>query len=138
MNQKAQDLQMTNSHFINPAGFDDNLQYSTASDLAKLANVSISNPLISEIVTTKSTVVTDVSGTKNYYLDNINELLGVVDGIEGIKTGQTGGSLENLITRTTRNGNSVIVVVLGSDNRFAETRDLIEWAYLNYEWKDLN
>ena len=134
MNQKAEDLKMEDTHFANPTGFDDDLQYSTAEDLAKLANVAISNPIISKIVKVKSTVVTDFTGNKTYYLENINELLGIIDGLEGIKTGQTEGSLENLITKTTRNGNSVIVVVLGSEDRFTETQNLIEWAFDIYSW----
>lgn len=134
MNEKAHSLGMINSHFMNPTGFDNNYQYSTAADLAKLANVTISNPLIAKIVSTKSTVVVDVTGTKTYYLQNINELLGEVDGIEGIKTGQTQGALENLVTKTTRNGNSVIVVVLGSYDRFSESKKLIEWAFNDFNW----
>ena len=134
MNQKAEDLKMKDTHFTNPTGFDDDPQYSTAEDLAKLANVAISNPLISKIVKVKSTVVTDFTGNKTYYLENINELLGIIDGLEGVKTGQTEGSLENLITKTTRNGNSVIVVVLGSEDRFTETQNLIEWAFNSYDW----
>ncbi|OGD84075.1 hypothetical protein A2165_00880 [Candidatus Curtissbacteria bacterium RBG_13_40_7] len=135
MNQKAKELRMENTHFVNPAGFDDPLQYSTANDLAKLAKVAVGNPLISKIVATKSTVVADVTGTKTYYLENINELLGEVEGIEGIKTGQTEGSLEILVTKTTRNGNTIIAVVLGSQDRFGESRKLIEWAFSNHHWE---
>jgi len=134
MNQKAKELKMENTHFVNPAGFDDPFQYSTANDLAKLAKVAVANPLISKIVATKSTVLTDVSGTKTYYLENINELLGEVEGIEGIKTGQTEGSLEILVTKTTRDGNTIIAVVLGSQDRFGESRQLIEWAFANHRW----
>lgn len=134
MNRKARNLGMINTHFIDPAGFDDNFQYSTAQDLAKLANVAISNPLISRIVATKSTVVTDITGTKTFYLENVNELLEIIDGIEGIKTGQTEGSLENLITKTTRSSNSIVVVILGSKDRFTESEKLIEWAFENYNW----
>ena len=50
MNEKAKSLQMLNSHFANPAGFDDQFQYSTAADLAKLAKVAVTNPLISRNV----------------------------------------------------------------------------------------
>ena len=134
MNEKAQNLGMSSSHFMNPTGFDNNYQYSTAADLAKLANVAISNPLLAKIVLTKSTVVTDVSATRAYYLQNINELLGEVDGLEGIKTGQTEGAHQNLVSKTTRNGNSIITVVLGSKNRFDESKKLIEWAFDNFSW----
>ncbi len=134
MNQKAKELAMSNTHFTNPAGFDDPAHYSTARDLAKLAKVAVANPLISKIVSTKSTVVTDVTGNKSYYLENINQLLGEVQGLEGVKTGQTEGSLEVLVTKTTRAKNTIIVVILGSSDRFGETKQLIEWAFANHRW----
>lgn len=134
MNQKAKELDMQDSRFVNPAGFDDNLQYSTARDLAKLGKVVVANPLVAKIVATKSTVVTDVSGNRIYFLDNVNKLLGVVDGVEGVKTGQTEGSLEILVTKTTRGGNSLIISLMGSQDRFTETKKLIDWVYQNYVW----
>ena len=134
MNEKARSLEMLNTRFVNPAGFDDPFQFSTAADLAKLARVAVGNPMIAKIVATKSTVVTDVSGNKNFYLENVNELLGEVNGVVGIKSGQTNGALENLITQTTRDGNSIITIVLGSKDRFTESKDLIEWAFSNYRW----
>ena len=134
MNQKAKDLGMANTHFANPAGFDSKYQYSTASDLTKLSRAAMADPLISKIVKTKSIVVNDVTGTKTYFLENVNKLLGVVPGLEGVKTGQTEGSLENLVTYTTRSGNGIITVVLGSLDRFGESTSLIEWAFQNHTW----
>ncbi len=134
MNAKTQSLNMQNTHFANPAGFDNDLQYSTANDLAKLARVAVGNPQIAKIVATKSTVVTDVSGNKTYYLQNVNQLIGEVYGVEGVKTGETDGSLENLITKTTRGDNSIITVVLGSQKRFDESKMLIEWTFANFHW----
>lgn len=137
MNQKAKDLGMTNTHFVNPAGYDNELQYTTASDLALLARVAVANPIIARIVKIKSTVVTDITGTRTYYLENVNKLLGTVPGVEGVKTGETDGALENLITKTTRNGNSVLVAVLGSQDRFGDSKGLIEWAFQNYKWNEI-
>lgn len=134
MNKKAKDLGMLNTHFVNPAGFDDQFQYSTARDLTKLSRAAVANPLISKIVATRSIVVNDVTGTKTYYLENVNKLLGKVSGVEGVKTGQTEGSLENLVAKVTRGGNTIITVVLGSQDRFGETGQLIEWAYKNHKW----
>lgn len=134
MNKKAKDLGMVNTHFANPAGFDSPLQYSTARDLTKLSRAAVANPLISKIVATRSIVVTDTLGTKTYYLENVNKLLGKVLGVEGVKTGQTEGSLENLVAKTTRQNNTIITVVLGSGDRFGETTQLIEWAFKNHEW----
>lgn len=134
MNQRAKELSMANTHFANPAGLDDPNHYSTAQDLAKLAKVAVANPQIAKIVATKSTVVTDVTGNKTYYLENINQLLGEVEGLEGGKTGQTEGSLEVLVTKTTRLKNTIIVVILGSTDRFGETKELIQWTFANHQW----
>lgn len=134
MNQKAIDLEMKNTHFINPAGFDDNLQYSTALDLAKLAKIVVANPLIAKIVSTKSSVVTDITGNKTYTLENVDKLLGVVAGLEGVKTGQTEGSLGIFISKITRDGNTVIIAVLGSNDRFGESEQLIDWVFKNHIW----
>ncbi len=134
MNKKAKELGMTSTNFENPAGFDGKNQYSTASDLAKLAKVAVSNPLISKIVATKNASLIDVTGTKTYFVENINELIGEVEGLEGIKTGQTSGSGEILLSKTTRRGNTVIISLLDSKERFEESKSLIEWAYANYKW----
>lgn len=134
MNLKAQELGMESSHFANPAGFDSDLQYSTARDLAKLAKVAVSNPIISKIVATKSTVRTDITQNKTYLLENINKLLGVIDGIEGVKTGQTEGSGEILISKVTRDHHSIIAVIMGSVDRFEESQKLIEWTFKNYRF----
>ena len=134
MNQKAVDLDMKNTHFINPAGFDDNLQYSTALDLVKLAKIVVANPLIAKIVSTKSTVVTDITGNKTYALENVDKLLGVVAGLEGVKTGQTEGSLGIFISKITRDGNTIIMAVLGSNDRFGETEKFVDWVFKNHIW----
>lgn len=134
MNKKAKDLGMLNTHFVNPAGFDDQFQYSTARDLTKLSRAAVANPLISKIVATRSIVVNDITGTKTYYLENVNKLLGKVPGVEGVKTGQTEGSLENLVAKATRDKNTIIVVVLGSQDRFGETKSLIDWTFKNHQW----
>lgn len=134
INQLARRLGMENSHFTNPAGFDDSAHFVTASDLARLAKAAVANPLIAKIVATKSVVVNDVTGIKTYHLENTNQLLGEVSGIEGIKTGLTEGSLQDLAAKTKRNANSIITIVLGSQDRFGETRELIEWTFANYQW----
>ncbi|MBI2328023.1 D-alanyl-D-alanine carboxypeptidase [Candidatus Curtissbacteria bacterium] len=134
MNEKAKKLGMENSRFANPAGFDDIVEYSTAFDLAKLAKAAVTDPLIAKIVATKSIVLNDMSGTRNYYLANVNRLIGEVPGVEGIKTGKTDGAQENLITKTTRDHKTIIVVVLGSKDRFDDSKKLIEWTFLNYRW----
>src|SRR3990167_7989437 len=135
MNERVQTLEMANPHFDNPAGFDSDYNYSTAADLSKLAKDAVANPLISKIVATKTIVLTDVSGIKTYYLENINKLLGEVDGVEGVKTGHTEAAGEILLTKATRGGSTIIVVVLDSTDRFEDSKKLIEWAFANHNWR---
>jgi D-alanyl-D-alanine carboxypeptidase len=137
MNKKVKDLGLTNSHFTNPVGLDDGAQYSTTRDLAIVAKYAMQNPIFAEIVGTKEKTVTSVDGRIVHKLTNINKLLGEVPGVLGVKTGWTENARENLVTEVDRNGRKVIIVVLGSSDRFGETKELIEWIYNNYTWESV-
>ncbi len=135
MNKKVKDLGLTNSHFTNPVGFDDGAQYSTTRDLAIVAKYALQNSTFAEIVGTKEKIVKSVDGRFSHRLINTNELLGEVEGVKGVKTGWTENSRENLVTYVERNNRKVMTVVLGSSDRFGETKELIEWIYENYIWE---
>ena len=69
-------------------------------------------------------------------ITNTNELLGYLDGVNGVKTGFTNGAGRCLVTSVTRNGFNIITVVLGADTKKTRTKDsinLIEYIYKNYE-----
>ncbi len=136
MNEKARALGMTGSTFKNPSGLDDPAHLTTAKDMARLASYGMKNEYFAKIVGTKSKTVTSTDGKIIHRLTNINELLGKVDGVLGVKTGWTDAARENLVTYIDRNGHRVIVVVLGSSDRFGETTELVEWIYGNYSWED--
>src|SRR3990172_7899396 len=70
-------------------------------------------------------------------LTNINELLGKVDGVAGVKTGWTENARENLVTYIERDGRKIMIALLGSQDRFGETKELIEWIFGNYEWREV-
>lgn len=128
MNEKAIELDLKNTHFIDPSGLDDDNNYSTSSDMARLASELLKNKTLSEIVGTKTALITDISGQHKIMLANLNKLLGV-DGVNGIKTGTTVGAGEVLVTSKPQNGHTFIMVVMKSKNRFQDTRELI--ALLN-------
>jgi D-alanyl-D-alanine carboxypeptidase len=118
------------THFINPTGLDpeDPLQitnYSTAEDLVKLAKYLIKyKSEILEILSQRE------NGDFSYALENTNELLGEIEGIIGGKTGYTdraGGCLI-LILEGPRKNTFLINVILGSENRFEEMKELINWT----------
>lgn len=137
MNQKAKDLSMVNSHFENPVGLDGTSQTTTAKDLLRVSEVAMRNSIFSKIVGTKSVTVTDITGKSKYYLTNVNELLGTIPGVMGVKTGWTENARENLVTYLERDGHKIIIVVLGSQDRFGETKELINWILGNYNWQDV-
>ncbi len=135
MNAKAVELSMTNSHFDNPVGLDGDGQRSTARDLIRASEVAMRNPEFAKIVGTKNIVVKDVTEKVSYNLNNVNELLGVVPGVIGVKTGWTENARENLVTYIVRDGHKVMIAILGSQDRFGETKELINWIFNNYKWQ---
>ncbi len=136
MNRKAKELYLDNSVFTNPTGLDTNGDEitSTARDLIKVSETAMKNPEFAGIVGTKEITVTSIDGKISHKLANLNELLGKVPGVLGIKTGWTESARENLVTYVERDGRKVILAVLGSQDRFGETKELIDWIFANYYW----
>lgn len=126
MNEKAKELNLVNTRFIDPSGYSDD-NYTTAYDLARLASYALKNPKFGAIVSTKNKTVTDVTGKIIHELSNLNELLGV-DGVSGVKTGFSEEALGVLVSSVDHEGRTYIIVVLGSDDRFFDTRNIIERA----------
>lgn len=124
MNEKAAELNLNNTHFKDPIGLDDDNNYTTASDLAKLASVAIKNNEISHVTSTKNIIITDADKLTRYKLENLNKLLGF-NGVNGIKTGTTNGAGEVLVTSKVENGHTYIIIVMKSDQRFVDTKTLI-------------
>ncbi len=134
MNKKVTELNLLNTHFDNPAGFDSPNHFSSASDLAKITQASLENYELARIFATKDTSIVSLDKKYTYELHNLNKLLTSVKGVLGIKTGYTQGAKENLVTLVNRNGHQILTIVLGSDDRFGESTNLIEWAYSNFTW----
>ena len=153
MNDKAQELGLQNSHFVTPHGLDEEGHYTTAYELSLIADYALNIEKFSEIVKTKKYAV-NINGYSKI-ITNSNELLGYLDGVNGIKTGFTNGAGRCLVTSVERNGLNIITVVLGADTKKFRTKDsikLIEYVYSNYklvnleelinskfeEWKKIN
>lgn len=137
MNKKAEALNLQHTHFANPTGLDQDGHVSTARDMIRLAQVAMKNPLFAEIVGTKEKTIKSQDGKMVYNLKNINQLLGKVEGVDGVKTGWTENARENLVTHVKRNGKDVILAILGSQDRFGETTEVINWIFSNYTWKSV-
>ena len=95
-------------------------------DLARLAGIAIENKTFATVAGTKQKVLTNVSKTKQYSVTNLNKLLGT-QGVTGIKTGTTEGAGEVLVTSVVANGHTFIIVVMKSQDRFADTGVLLNF-----------
>ena len=133
MNKKAEEIGLKDTHFITPHGLDNDEHYTTAYELAVLTDYALKNDAFARIVRTKQTVI-NINGI-NRSIYNTNELLGYMQGVDGVKTGFTNNAGRCLVTSCTRNGDQIITVVLGCDTKKQRTSDstkLIEYAFQNY------
>ena len=137
MNQKAIDLNLTNTHFTNPIGLDDSNHYTSAEDLAKLSLYALHNPVFKKMVGLPQITVADTTFTTFHTLKNINELLGKIPGVSGVKTGWTILAGQSLVTRLQRDGHEVLIVLLKSEDRFGETENLVNWIFQNFRWEEV-
>lgn len=137
MNKKAAELNLLNTHFDNPAGFDSPNHYSSAKDMATITQASLKDAQLARIFATKQTDIVSLDKKYQHKLLNLNKLLSEIPGVLGIKTGKTEAAKENLITLVDRNNHKILFVLLGSDDRFLETTRLIDWVYSNFEWAPL-
>lgn len=137
MNAKAKELHLVHSTFTNPVGYDDPNHKMTPLDLARLGEAALNNKTIAKMVGIPEITISDVTHTYFHQLKNVNELLGKIPGVGGIKTGWTEGAGENLITLVERSGHRIIIVTLHSQDRFSDTSKLIDWVFGNYQWNVL-
>jgi len=131
VNEKAKSLGMNNSNFKNPAGLDNQNQYTTPFDLTLAARELLKNPYLSKIVSTKEITISDVDFKYFHQLTNVNKLLGEIQGLGGLKTGYTENAGENLVSFYKKNGHQFVVVILKSQDRFNDTRNIIKWVEEN-------
>lgn len=139
MNKKAQELGLVNTHFVTPHGLDNPNHYTTAFELAKLADYALKNDKFATIVKTK--YVTIKINDQQKELKNTNELLlSDVEGVYGVKTGFTGNAGRCLVTSVKRNNMDLIIVVLGANTRKDRAKDtlkLIDYSYKEFKIKNI-
>lgn len=135
MNEKAKELHLTDTHFEDPIGLNDDENYTTAIDLSRLGSEIIKNEELAQIVSTQQKFISNIDHTQEYNVFNLNKLLGI-QGVNGIKTGTTEGAGEVLLTSTFLNGHTYIIVVMNSQNRFSDTNTLLYYIANNVSFID--
>jgi D-alanyl-D-alanine carboxypeptidase len=138
MNEKAKEIGMTNSVFVNPSGLDneDEGNYSTAYDMALLTRYAMQYDEYRKIVSTKS--YTLKTNKKTYIWKNKNKLLNY-DYITGGKTGYTQKAKRTLVSTASKNNMDLIVVTIKDTDDWNTHKYLYEYAFNNYTtYKVLN
>ena len=136
MNEKALNLGLKQTHFVNPAGFDEDGQLSTARDLSIIARELLRHEQLKQLVSTPYKQI--VGQNWSYDLYNSNQLLGQIQGVSGVKTGTTELAGEVLVTLIERDGHQILITLMNSQDRYQDTSKLIAWILNNYEWKKLD
>lgn len=137
MNDKAKELQLRSTHYADPAGLNDDQNYTTAHDLARLTAVALKNPTFREVTGTRNRVITTVDGQRTYTLSNLNRLLGSY-GVTGVKTGFTQGAGGVLVTAKEENGKRFIIAVIKSEDRFLDTITLLRYLDKNVSYTNFS
>ncbi len=137
MNQRAAALQMSDCRFTDPAGLDDSA-YCTARDLLRLVEATLQTaPQLWPIMAQSQLTVWSADGKLVHEIKSTDELLGLIPGVVGGKTGYTDGALGCLILVVKLPGkdDTLISIVLGSRSRFVDTTSLVSWAQRAYRWQ---
>ncbi|MDP2713041.1 MAG: D-alanyl-D-alanine carboxypeptidase family protein [Solirubrobacteraceae bacterium] len=128
MNRRAEALGMSNTRFANPVGLDDEDNYSSARDLARLAIRLRGFEYFRRTVDLPRGTLR--SGARQRTVINRNRLVRTIDHVNGVKTGQTSGAGYVLVGSASRDGVSVVSVVLGEPSERARDSDSL--ALLRY------
>jgi serine-type D-Ala-D-Ala carboxypeptidase (penicillin-binding protein 5/6) len=128
MNARAAELGMQDSHFVHPCGFDADDQYSTVTDLLRLARAAHANHRIAQIVAQEQATVSTATG-RQLAFKNTNQLLGRLDGVVGLKTGYTQHAGHCLIAVAEQSGHRVWLVLLDSPRRWWTAHRIITDAF---------
>lgn len=133
MNDKADQLGLENSAFVNPHGLDAPGHYTSAADLATLARYAMANDEFRRMVALESVTIDSQSGPVE--LENSNVLIGTLEGATGVKTGWTSRAGYSLVASAERGGIELFAVILGMPDemeRFQEAGLLLEWGFVHY------
>ena len=133
MNNTAAKIGMTDSHFTNPHGLDDEEHYTTAEDMAKLAVYALKNETFAKIVSTYKTTIPMNGDEGTRLLLNHNKMLKYYDGAVGVKTGFTKRSGRCLVSAAMRDGVKMIAVTLSAPDDWNDHKNMLDYGFANYK-----
>jgi D-alanyl-D-alanine carboxypeptidase (penicillin-binding protein 5/6) len=129
MNRRAAELGLFDTHFEDPCGHDRNGQYSSAADLARLAEQVMLHPEYLRLAGLQHATIATTDGRRRFELRNTNALIGRYPGALGLKTGHTERAGNCLVALAERNGVRVLAVMLDAPNRWWNASGLLDRAF---------
>ena len=129
MNDLAVALGLTETHFANPSGMDAAGHYSSAYDMAMLARYAMRNPTFRDLAAAR------VRSDDIYRMHNLNRLLDMYPGADGVKIGYTDAAQKTIVASAVRNGRRVYVSLLHSADLVGDSSALFDWVWDNFAWE---
>ncbi|HKQ27396.1 MAG TPA: serine hydrolase [Burkholderiales bacterium] len=129
MNERAAALGLANTHFVDPCGHDRDGQFSTAADLARLAEAVVQHPGYLRLARTPKLSIRTADGGRSFSFNNTNALIGRYDGTIGLKTGYTERAGNCLVALVEKDGARVLLVMLNAPNRWWNAVGLLDRAF---------
>ncbi len=135
MNEKAKELGLTDTHFKNPHGLDDDDHYSSAYDMAMIGKELVKHEKVLEFTKIYEDYLRQNTDRK-IWLVNTNKLVRFYEGVDGLKTGYT-ASAGYCLTATAKKGSSrFLAVAMGepdSKTRNQQISEMLDYAFAQYE-----
>ena len=135
MNNKAHELGLKNTNFVNACGLDDSNHYSSAKDMALIAYELVKYDKILEYTGTYEDYLRKNSD-KSFWLVNTNKLVRYYSGVDGLKTGYTKSAGYCITTTAKKNNMRLITVVMGEETsaiRNSETTQMLDYGFNSYK-----
>ncbi len=132
MNDKAKELMLIDTYFVNPTGLYDKKQFTSTKDIARLVKTAISNPVFNSIFGARG--IAWVNGKNSSILTNQNKLFWSYKGIDGGKIGTTPQQGTTSVTTATRDDRRLIAVVFddNEENSLTQTAQLFDYGFSRY------
>lgn len=137
MTERAKELGCTDTNFVTPNGLHDDMHFTTAKDLVKIARHAMTLPLLCEVVRTDKWVLTRSTNLEDILVENTNRLLASDPSMEGLKTGYTRPAGRCFVGCSNKDGMRLFTVVLHSKDWSVDTEALLKWTRKYYHRTEL-
>jgi hypothetical protein len=128
MNQEASALGLKDTHFVNPSGMDAAGHYSSAYDMAMLARYAMHNAAFRDLAST-----TRYTGD-GFPMQNLNRLLDLYPGADGVKIGFTDAAQKTIVASATHDGHRVYISLMHSQDLVGDSSRLFDWVWASFAW----